>query len=780
MKFLLSLFSISVVFVTSILNTNLVFQTNNFVTNLKSKLKTKNTSLSFLYQDQPNNKLTKQFLANSNFPYLANNAESSYFNDVLLKSIAYDKSTLKLTSSKANLNNYDLVHHESKIDTYLDQQDYLKMMAIKTKDQQNSIIDYNLAFLNHFFNNNALTFNPNGFIIPRSKLLSANAKNLKVNNQSVICLNTKTKQNSLNSFSKNFKDSTNKDFSLDVSWSGINFDTGSKLLTQSILHSLNASSAMTNLITLAFQSVKNKFNQKNKLNSIDVGVTDPWKLYDAIRYLTDKETFFQNASEYPEVKDSFIDKFSEDEFETMEGNFENVLMKLTGREPFDSQTDLQLIQKAMVRYGKEKLGYNNENNPVNEDEGQLEGDVPKQAQDDLNTFNENAAESSADTTADADAGVANVLESEGAGEVANEVASGMAEAGAAADGVPIIGWIIGLIIIAITVTISVVVSLELKKVNNWNINIGNLTPKGPWSLNKLMFDQKTRMFRFLNSSQIQFSGQFFKPWFGKVTHKVSDFKPLHKLSPNKKTKPTPSVDLQNQYNLLSGTNNNFNLIVNPSTWKQMVASANMPNPQFSVKQILAKNNVNNNNLYLSNQNWVDLIRQVKDPALNQNYAGDFKFKDSKLSYSNLTKNHQSNFKYQSNFNLKEMIVGNNNSQDFLVNHKQFKFLINGLNYLKSRWNDSKAQTKKGKPLLPGIKNSIQYNPKNYKDFITWYYYCQLKPYIWVDSNTSDQVNIAFLKKIFNRVESYKNKSSFLQGLNLVNNNSILDLSSSQF
>ena len=212
----------------------------------------------------------------------------------------------------------------------------------------------------------------------------------------------------------------------------------------------------------------------------------------------------------------------------------------------------------------------------------------------------------------------------------------------------------------------------------------------------------------------------------------------------------------------------------------MVAAANMPNAQFSVKEILAKNNVNSNNLYLSNQNWVNLIKQVKNPALNQNYAGDFKFKNSKLSYSNLTSNHKSNFEYNNNFNLKEMIVGNNKTQDFLVNHKQFKLFMNGLNYLKKRWNNSKALNKEGKPILTGIKYSIQYNPKGYKNFITWYYYCQLKPYIWVDSNTSDRVNIAFLKRIFNKVEANKNHLSFKKGLNLVNNNSILDFSSSQF
>jgi len=779
MKFLLSIFSVSCLFASSYLNTNLVFQTNNLVTNLKTKLKTKKAPLSFLYQNNSKNKLTKKFLANSKFSYLANDLESSYFNDVLLKSIAYDKTSLKLTSSIANLKNYALKHHENKIDTYLDIQDYSKMLSIKNKKNSNSIIAYNLAFLNHFFNNKSLKFNPNGFIISRSKLLSASAKNLKVQNQSIFQLNTKTKQNSLNGILKKFNASKNNDFSLNVSWSGINFDSGSKLLTQQILHNLNASATLTNLITLGFQNGKKSLKSTNKLNGID-GPWSPFDFMDEINYLFGQRTWIQNSAEYPEVKSLFSQQFDQAEFEQMEQKFNQVLYNLYETDPYKTRGYAQIIRKAMVRFGKEKLSFNTEKDPLNGNLSKFSNDVPKQAQDDLNTFNENAAGTSTDVTSDVDAGVAEVLEAQGAGDVASEVASGMAEAGAACQGVPIIGWIIGLIILAITITISVVISQQLKKINNWNINVGNLTPKGPWSLNNLRFDKKTRLFKEINSSQIQFSGQYFKPWFGKVTHKIFNFKPLHALTPNKKTKTMPSIDLQNQYNLLSGNNNNFNLIVNPTTWKQMIAAANMPSAQFSVKEILAKNNVNSNNLYLSNQNWVDLIKQVKNPALNQNYAGDFKFKDSKLSYSNLTSNHQSNFKYSDNFNLKEMIVGNNKTQDFLINHKQLKFLINGLNYLKNRWNNSKALNKQGKPLFLGIKNSIQYNPKGYKDFITWYYYYQLKPYIWVDSNSCDQVNIAFLKRIFNKLKSNKFKLSFKQGLNLVNNNSILDLSSSQF
>jgi len=778
MKFLLSIFSISCLFVSSYLNTNLVFQTNNLVTKLKTKLKTKKTPLSFLYQNQPNNKITKQFLKNSKFPYLANSAETSYFNDVLLKSIAYDKTSLKLTSSLANLKNYDLKHHENKIDTYLDVQDYSKMLAIKNKKNSNSIIKYNLEFLNHFFNNNALKFNPNGFVISRHKLLSASAKNLKVHNQNIFQLNIKKNQNYLNSFLRN-NNSNSNGFSFNLSWSGVNFEAGSRLLTHNILHQINAASAFTNLFTLGFQNGKTSLNSTNKLN----GIEEPWNAWEFWKttdYIFSSNTDIWNQAEYPEIKNLFAARFSRAEFEQFEEKLSDAFTELIKINPYESRNFTSIIHKAMVRFGKQRLGYKSKYDPINDNPNRFGNSVPKQAQDELNTFDENAAGSSADVTSDVDSGVAEVLEAQGAGEVANEVASGMAEAGAAANGVPIIGWIIGIIITILSVTISIVISQEMKKVSNWNINIGNLTPKGPWSLNNLIFNKKTRLFRKLNSSQIQFNGKFFKPWFGKVTHKVFDFKPLHALKANKKTTKTPSIDLQNQYNLLSGTNNNFNLIVNPTTWKQMVAAANMSNSQFSIKEILAKNNLDSNNLYLSNQNWVDLIKQVKNPALNQNYAADFKFKDSKLSYSNLTKNHKSNFKYNNNFNLKEMIVGNNKTQDFLINHKQLKFLLTGLNYLKSRWNNSKALNKEGKPIVPGLKYSIQYNPKGYKNFITWYYYYQLKPYIWVDSNSCDQVNIAFLKRIFKKIESNKFKLSFKQGLNLINNNSILDLSSSQF
>jgi len=778
MKFLLSLFSISAVFATSILNTNLIFQTNSFVTNLKSKLKTKNNSLSFLYQDQPNNKLTKQFLAYSNFPYLANDPESSYFNDVLLKSIAYDKISLKLTSSLANLNNYDLKHHESKIDTYLDQQDYSKMMAIKNK--KNSIINYNLVFLNHFFNNNALIFNPNGFIISRQKLLNANANSLKVKTQSVISLRHKKNQNILNNFLGN---SNSGDLGLNISWSGISYHTGSKMLTQYILNFLNGAANLTNAATAEIQSVIK--SNSNLYTSLKQGMWDPWDEEKMIRYIFEDQTIMQDTNEYPDVANFISESAEEFDFDTLDSKVCDALFNIilrTGSEPFKYFSEI--YQKAIIRFGKDYLGYSNDNNLMEDDSYIDDSEVSEDAANYIKKFNNIAAKVNKDATVDASAEAEQTLGEEGANEVANEVAQAVEEGGASAeataDGVPIIGWIIGLIILGITTAIGIVLSVELKKVHNWKINIGNLSPKGSWSLNNLRFDPKTRLFRELNSSQIQFQGQYFKPWVGKLTHKVVSFKPLHAIKPNKEKTKKPSLDLMHQYNLLTGSNNNFNLIVNPTTWKQMVAAANMPSAQFSVKQVLAKNNVNNNNLYLSNQNWVDLIKQIKDPALNQNFAGDFKFQNSKLIYSNLTKNHQSNFKYQGDSYIKEMLVGNNSNQDLLLDNSQLKLLLQGLNYLKNRWNDSKAQTKTGKPLIPGIKNSIQYNPKNYQDFVTWYYYCQLKPYIWVDSNSSDQVNISFLKRIFAKLNSKKFKLSFKQGLNLINNDAIIDLSSSQF
>jgi len=781
MKILLSIFSINCVFASSYLNTSLIFKTNSYIKNLNSKLTSKQNNFSFLYpNNNKSNKLENNFLSGSKLSSLKTN----YFNNVLLKSIAYNKSNLKLSSSLTNLLNYDQKHFVNKINTYLDKQDYLRMQKIKSKNNSESIIEDNLAFLNHFFNNNSIKFNPNGLIASRNQVLNANLNHKKIKNQSVFTFNQKIlNQNSnfLNQLNSNKKKSN---LNLDISWSGVYFNTGSKILTNYILHILNGSAYLTNAITKEFSKLNNHLSLKNT-NSIRLKgpeeLWDPQNEEQLIKYIFEDETLNQpNASEYGSFSADMFDakdtqllpklnKFNSRVVETLEKYFEE--------NPQAQDEDLSFwdyVEKATMRFGKDYLGYDPANNPIESSQP-----VRSYTWQELEKYTQSATNANSDISSDANSLVGEYFSNSGPAEIENEL-SEATSVEAAAEGIPIVRWVVMIVILVITITISVVVSQTLKKAKNWKINVGNLTPKGPWSLKQLRFNTKTRLFRILNSSQIQFSGQYFKPWFGKIVSKVNSFKPLHSIKQNKTKKRAPSVLLQKQYNLLTGTNKNFNLIVNPTTWKQMVAAANMPSSQFSVKQILAKNNVNKNNLYLSNQNWVDLIKQVKNPALNQNYVGDFKFKNSKLIYTNLTKNHQSNFRFQNSSYLKEMIVGDNNKQDLLLNKAQLGNMMNDLSYLKKTWNNSKAKTKNNKFEIKGIKNSIKFNPKGYQDFITWYYYYQLKPCIWIDSNSNDLTNIAFLKKIFNKSQLKQNKFSFAKSLNLFNTNAIIDLSSSQF
>ena len=184
MKKLLSLLAIGFVLTASCLNTNYVFSTINFISKVKSNLKTNlkrnQQKLNSLLYSNHNNEFENSLVPNSNGFELTN------YNSVFLKSLAYDSTNLKLTSTLSNLINYDSKHHVSKTDIYLDKVDYLKMHSIVSKDKKETLIGNNLVFLNHFYNDQSVGFNPNGYIASRRSLLKTNSTDLKT--QSVLVL----------------------------------------------------------------------------------------------------------------------------------------------------------------------------------------------------------------------------------------------------------------------------------------------------------------------------------------------------------------------------------------------------------------------------------------------------------------------------------------------------------------------------------------------------------------------------------------------------------------
>ena len=134
MKKLLFLLTTGLVFTTSCLNTNYVFSTINFIfkvkSNLKTNLKTNQNKLNSLLYSNHNNEFEHSLVPNSNGFELQN------YNSVFLKSLAYDSTNLKFTSTLTNLINYDSKHHVSKTNIYLDKVDYLKIQRLASKDKK--------------------------------------------------------------------------------------------------------------------------------------------------------------------------------------------------------------------------------------------------------------------------------------------------------------------------------------------------------------------------------------------------------------------------------------------------------------------------------------------------------------------------------------------------------------------------------------------------------------------------------------------------------------------
>ena len=780
MKKLLFLLSTGLVFATSCLNTNNVFSTINFIakvkSNLKTNLKTNQDKLNSLLYTNSNNEFENSLVPNSNGFELKN------YNSVFLKSLAYDHSNLKLTSKLSNLMNYDFKHHVAKTDTYLDKVDYLKMNNIVSKDKKETLINHNLTFLNHFFNNQSVGFNPNGYIVSRRTLLSTN--NAKPKAQGVLILKNLQKyvKTSFTQTNNNQLLQDKEVPKLSIGWSGVYFTTNHKILTNYFLNILNTSASYINAITSTFQHFAGSASLKNT-NASNGFFWSSWSNERLFKYAVSYKSITQNevsTSMVDDIEDSLSDQDLA-EFTAFRQRIFYAFAEYKYQHPELGEhftTYRRVMNKALTRYAKENLGYKN-------DDAQEQAFDPNYNQKrELNKIDEETAEDleayeNGATTTEGELGA-------DAGEIATEatgvdlplIAQG-AEATAACANVPILGIIIAIIVILVIVGITLLVKSAIDKMHDWKLNNTKIHPRGAWNLKQLWFNQKTRMFRKLTSDEIQFNGHFFKPWFGKIQFHVNATKPIDVLPKYLNKKISISPNLHKTYNLITGTNNNFNFVVDAATLKQIVASSYLPNPQYSINQVLAKNNLNLSNLNLSNQTWIKLIKQIKHPYVNRNYAAVLNFVNQKLAYCNIKANTTTNFPYQDSSYLQEMITGDKNAQDFIVNNQQITGILNDLVNVKNEWtNQVDVQTKK--VIVPGIKESIQYNPDHYTSFVTWYYYHFLKPKLWVDSNTDDAINIAFLTRIFTKFRLKRTKMTFKQELNLENMNEIMDLSSRQF
>jgi len=743
MKRILAFFASLFLGTVPIINTySYSFSNSYFIKNNKN-LQSQSFNFNFLFP------LNSQKQTNNNL-LLKNNLENNYYNAVFLKSLAYDSNLKELTSNLNNLKQNDKNRKTSSIDLYLDLNDYSKMLNNKKQIQQC------VLFLNTFFHNQDLNFNPNGFVMNRKSYFNSNSNKTKFKNQQIISLNLK-KNNSLNkiNFLNNLKtNSNNKLFTFSINWSGVYFFLNRNVITQAILNPLNQSAKIINSLLDVVSSIK----QPSAASNLFLPSWWPFRsIFNIQRFSSKVDNYFFNLS----ATKASNNPVPINRIDAMENEAQSINQEITNTQRAIETTPQGASSNLSGRLNtiSERIDNFNTNEPSFEQTPQVES-----------VTSEIEGHAAGEETSAVNVGE----EIEGATSgVESAIDTSIGEAAGVASSIPILRWVVILIVTCLLIAISVTISVLVKKtVSSYN---PNLTPPGPWTLKQLRFNLKTRRFRQIDSSQVQFSGKIFKPWFGKMTQDINIIKPLHALKPNIHTQKQINFNLQKNFNFISGTNSNFNLIVNPTIWKQMVASSYMPSAQFSVKQILNMNKVYPNNVYLSNQTWVNLIKQVPNVQLENGYGGVFVFKNNLLSYTNLNKSGKTNLEYNSSNYLKSSLFGNNNNINFILSQKQLSDIKSILNYLKLHWNDSIAKDKNNNPIFKGIKNSIKLNPKNYQSPLSWYYHYYLKNLIWMANKNNDSKNLLFLQKIFTQYN--KNFINFNNGLNYFQNGNILDFNS---
>ena len=161
-------------------------------------------------------------------------------------------------------------------------------MLLKIKKE--SLIVNNLVFLNHFFNNQGLTFNPNDHVISGRSLLSNTVNN---QHQSIIVAKNDFKKLNNNYFLQQ-KNSVPR---ISINWSKIYFTTDHKILTHRVLNILNGSASFINAITKCGKSAP--LYDRLSVNNLNVSyVWDSWSNEQIYEYLVADETAAQSASNF--------------------------------------------------------------------------------------------------------------------------------------------------------------------------------------------------------------------------------------------------------------------------------------------------------------------------------------------------------------------------------------------------------------------------------------------------------------------------------------------------
>ncbi len=659
------------------------------------------------------------------------NNDSSYFDNVFLKSLKLDNNTHKLTSSIVNLQNKDSVTDLS--DSTADLNDYKTMQSlISTKDSSKTAIQEGMAVLNRCYTSSLFNFNINGYIPsrdtffneykPTTKLFMSSNNNLK---QQMIT----TKRSSNDSL---LSTKTN-DMYLSFHWYGISMNMDDKILTNPIINFLNGVASTGNAILEGLQVpvIANKICIKNSIS--DEMFKDILSYVDADQ--SKKNTYFGSY-------DSEI-------------NFINTVIKTDFRnkvKPFQISDLINLLKKSM-RYAKLF------NKGIHK--------IPKVVEVVNRFFNKGCKNDISTSPIDSDISeVTNI-----GADLENEIVDcgAIADAEAGAEGIqliPIIGQILSFLVTTGVIAFARTLATAYQtKMDPKNAVLQNNSIEG------LIINPEKNRFNILNKALINFKGSVNVNWLQKINLSLIPNKP--KIVPPAILLPTiTSPIVSKTYNMLDGTTNDFSLQMQPSTWNQFVWGILKDN--LDINKFFIKHNISNPDILLTNDDWKNIIEYMPSVSVDSDYVLILHIVNKKIIYNNLNlETGKTNIKYGDTPYSIETLVGTSiTDSNLFINKFELQSLINSLSFINSHWLTKKIDGK----TIPGIKDNVINNFGNFKTPGEWFYNNYFKELFW-HCGLNEKEIISYLNKLLQKYNS--DFFDFTQIMAMTNiKNNILNISSS--
>ncbi len=255
-------------------------------------------------------------------------------------------------------------------------------------------------------------------------------------------------------------------------------------------------------------------------------------------------------------------------------------------------------------------------------------------------------------------------------------------------------------------------------------------------------------------------------------------------TPNILVPAHPSLIFDNVANALTGSNNDFTLIMNEDDWSEFVNWTSHDtkwNSYDGGNAWLHYLNLNNSNIILNNDEWKLILKQLTILDVPEGYAICIhviqKLKmNFQITYTNLTVQDKNNMPLPKNGQpwLKTSFIGDENSNNLMITTSQFRNLLSVYDYA----------TKNANAILTDYNK----NPNNYNDIKIWFYHT----YVVCDTDNTknnvamwknNQLNELTIESLFEKyyqdfyLQNYDNKLNFANFIanTADNNNQILNI-----